>query len=341
MKNILGQKFGRLEVIASADSNSCGQARWSCRCECGGECVVVGGKLRSGHTQSCGCLQSERTKAAATTHALSGHPLYFVWKNMMARCFKRDNPHFRNWGGRGITVCDKWRTLEGFIEDMFPSFRSEMSIDRIDNDGNYEPSNCRWATKTQQGRNTRRSIVAETEFGSFQIGDASERFGISKKVLDWRVRKGWSPQRMLQSVVRKCAGVAVMLALAFIVSGCSDMQYNAVAVNGSSEAFRYRSLGGSSAIETAGGTRVTQNHVKSFGQGAQAVTSIAGGISLSVARKSDNALKATQDANAAATTQAKIAADAAAAESASRAALIDKAIVPSSVVPTIPPLNVP
>lgn len=138
------------------------QRTWKCRCVCGKELVVRQDCLRSGNTTSCGCQRKVHAAVAirkrCTTHGQSKLAEYFVWKTMKARCRNPKNLEFKNYGGRGIKVCDRWlNSFEAFLGDMGRRPTPAHSIDRINNDGNYEPGNCRWATWKQQAANRRKS----------------------------------------------------------------------------------------------------------------------------------------------------------------------------------------
>lgn len=161
--NITGQRFGRLVVVARAGSRG-DRAAWACRCDCGSETSVTGVNLRSGSTHSCGCLNRQRASERMTArltrhgHAPAGKPsgTYNSWTTMRARCTRPSITHFKDYGGRGITVCDRWlNSFDNFLADMGER-PPGLTLERNDNDGNYELSNCRWATRSEQQLNRRR-----------------------------------------------------------------------------------------------------------------------------------------------------------------------------------------
>ena len=129
------------------------------KCICGKKVTAQLGNMRGkGTTHSCGCMKDRNTTLRNTTHNKSKLPVYPVWKAMKQRCLNKNDRSFKNYGGRGITVCRRWLKFENFYEDMGDS-KKALSLDRINNDGNYEPTNCRWATRKQQAGNTRRSLI--------------------------------------------------------------------------------------------------------------------------------------------------------------------------------------
>jgi hypothetical protein len=147
--DLTGKRFGRWVVIAYA-----GRSRWSCVCDCGVHRVVDGNMLRRGESKSCGCLHRELAKARATKHGMRGTPEYRSWQAMKSRCFNPRNPAYENYGGRGIVPCEEWLSFEGYFADT-GTRPPGCTLDRIDNDGGYTPSNWRWADRKQQNQNRR------------------------------------------------------------------------------------------------------------------------------------------------------------------------------------------
>lgn len=150
--NLVGKVFGKLKVIREVINSDRKRIYWECVCDCGKTTVVRSENLRNSTTKSCGCLQ----RIKATTHGATNHPLFRVYTGMVERCCDENNGAYDNYGGRGIKVCDRWlNSIENFIEDMFFGYQNGLQLDRKDNDGNYEPSNCRWVTPQQNAMNRR------------------------------------------------------------------------------------------------------------------------------------------------------------------------------------------
>lgn len=160
--NLIGERFGRLTVIGRAPNNKKGNTMWNCLCDCGKTTTVVAYSLKKGRTQSCGCYHSEcvakTNKNTKTTHGEKKTRLYRIWHGMKQRCFNPNDKDYEKYGGRGITICDEWKEDFCKFRDwaLDNGYSHELSIDRIENDGNYEPNNCRWATQSQQNSNRRK-----------------------------------------------------------------------------------------------------------------------------------------------------------------------------------------
>jgi hypothetical protein len=205
MKDMTNQKFGRLTVIEFSHFNNQGRALWHCECECGEKPIVVGGDLRSRHTRSCGCLLNEITAAGTnTTHGLSKvEPrLYGIWNGMKSRCFRETDEAYKNYGARGITVCSEWANdFKAFYDwSMNNGYEDDLSIDRIDVDGDYEPNNCRWATLEKQSRNRRSNHFVEINGETKTLTEWAELSGVSCSAIRVRIKRGWSGEQLLTPV---------------------------------------------------------------------------------------------------------------------------------------------
>jgi len=170
------------------------------QCSCGSPPRYVrSDDLRNGKSQSCGCLHKERV----TKHGAWGNPLYTVWKSMVDRCTNPANKKYPRYGGRGIAVCNRWHDIGNFIADMSQGYKKGLTIDRRDNDGNYEPDNCRWATAKQQTRNYSRNVVLEHDGRSLCAVDWAIEAGLPAKVLYDRISAGWTASRALTTPVKR------------------------------------------------------------------------------------------------------------------------------------------
>ena len=198
-----GQRFGRL--VALRDVGRSGQSRlrlWLCECECGKMATVASGNLRSGHTQSCGCIQYERcaeaNTATKTTHGMTDTLEYATWTAMKTRCLNPNASNYHLYGSRGITICPEWiDSFEAFYADMGPRPSPDYSIDRIDNDGPYSPDNCRWATQQEQRRNSRQNVMLTYNGRTMCVVAWAEQLGLGCDAIRYRLRHGWPTEKVL------------------------------------------------------------------------------------------------------------------------------------------------
>lgn len=196
--DLVGKRFGRF-LVESLDENSGKVKYWHCVCDCGTRKRVFGGDLKRGNTKSCGCLMRESKSELFKTHGMARHPAYKSWQSMKNRCENTEYDGYALYGGRGITVCERWHTFECFWEDMGQTWASGLSIDREEVDGNYEPDNCRWATPKQQANNRRTNQIINTPAGPMNVTEASEQFGVDRRTIFARIRYGWPEERLLDS----------------------------------------------------------------------------------------------------------------------------------------------
>jgi hypothetical protein len=199
-KNITGQKFGRWVVIKRNGNNAGGTALWLCKCECGNKATVRGTELRYGRSRSCGCLNSDVVSAMVTkrntTHGLSHTPIHGIWARMIQRCHNKNSPDYEKYGGRGIAVCKRWRnSFESFYADMGARPDDDAQIDRINNNGPYSPSNCRWATRSENCSNTRRNHFITYSGKTQTMSQWAREIGITHMTLWKRINRGWSIKR--------------------------------------------------------------------------------------------------------------------------------------------------
>lgn len=193
-----GDRFGRWTVLSYHTNTAHRQYRWFCRCDCGTKRSVLGYMLRAGRSTSCGCWKDQKTGARSKTHGRSGSPEHNAWMHMNDRCYNKSSKEYRSYGGRGIRVCLRWRrSFANFFKDMGSKISPQHSLDRVDNNGNYEPSNCRWATRKQQARNTRTSRFLTHSGVRACVAQWAEWTGISQTSIYQRLRRGWSVHRTL------------------------------------------------------------------------------------------------------------------------------------------------
>jgi len=208
--DLTGQKFGRLTVIEYVGRDRQRFALWKCKCDCGKFTVTRGSSLRNGSSKSCGCLRLENALKACTTHGLSGgrkniSRIYRIWRNMKSRCYNPNTPKYKNHGGRGIIVCAEWHKFEPFYRwAMANGYADNLTLERIDNDGNYEPSNCRWATYEEQALNTRQNCIIIYQGKVKTLKEWAELRNIKYSTLRARLfQYKWTIENALETPVRE------------------------------------------------------------------------------------------------------------------------------------------
>ena len=186
--DLTGQRFGRLVALEIDEGHEGRKTFWMCQCDCGNVKSIRSDYLRHGNVKSCGCLKRETDAAnlsKAHKHKLSRTPLYSVWQGMKGRCYNENDPRYADWGGRGIKVCEEWRHDFMAFHDwaLANGYEEGLAIDRIDNDGDYCPENCRWATQKQQSRNRRSNINITIGNSTRTLTEWCEIFGLDFKAV--------------------------------------------------------------------------------------------------------------------------------------------------------------
>ena len=196
-RDLTGMKYNYLTAVSYAGSDG-KKSIWNIRCEaCGRAFTMPATEFLRGKQKSCGCLRYKLISESRTTHGLSKHPLYYVWRSMKERCLLPTAQAWDNYGGRGIKVFDRLlENFENFWADMSPTYHPGLSIDRIDVNGDYCPENCRWVSYKTQGRNKRYNRVIESPWGEITVAEASEKSGIGVTTLLYRIDNG-CPNDML------------------------------------------------------------------------------------------------------------------------------------------------
>lgn len=188
----VGDRIGRLLVIRRIDGRP---RQYECACDCGVVRLFSSPVLKR-KAKSCGCLRRESTAAARRTHGMSGTRTYRIWAGVIKRCTSSSQQNFKHYGGRGISVCERWRSFGNFLSDMGQA-PAGSSIERKDVNGNYEPGNCVWLPMELQNRNTRRVRLLELNGQTKCIAEWAEEFALRKSLVYDRIRRGWSIERAL------------------------------------------------------------------------------------------------------------------------------------------------
>lgn len=207
-ENLMGQRFGRLTIIAETSKRTASRGMvWLCRCDCGKEKEIAALHLKQGLILSCGCLSKEINSIRNTIH---GHEkggkkslTYCSWEKMMSRCYREKDAAFHYYGGRGVKVCESWHTFENFLKDMRERPSRYYTIERINNKGNYEPNNCKWATYKEQANNTSRNVFYTYNGERMTIAQMADKIGIKYDTMYCRLKHyGWSVQQAMNEKVK-------------------------------------------------------------------------------------------------------------------------------------------
>ncbi len=205
-KDITGQKFGRLTAIRVVGKTKNGITIWLCKCDCGNTTEVRSTCLRSGESQSCGCITKERVSARNYRHGMFGTRIYEIWRKMRRRCRCKSEKSYRDYGGRGIRVCDEWNNSKTGFDNFYRwsmsnGYAENLSIDRIDNNGNYEPSNCRWATMKEQSNNRRSNHNVSYRGKEQTISEWADELHIDQRLLRQTLsRHNWDLEQALKNI---------------------------------------------------------------------------------------------------------------------------------------------
>jgi hypothetical protein len=202
-KDVTNQRFGRLIAVGPAARDKWGQVHWLCKCDCGQEKVIRGKHLWSMKIRSCGCLNMDERKKRLTKHGHASNgvisPINKIWQGMKKRCFNSRDVSYPRYGARGIKVCDRWLDFRNFLADMGDR-PPGMTIERIDNAGNYEPGNCKWATAMEQSANTRKNRMITANGKTLHMSAWARELELNIGTIRWRLNNGWSAERALGMV---------------------------------------------------------------------------------------------------------------------------------------------
>lgn len=188
-RDLSGERFGRLLVLQRDGCNKHGQIKWWCECDCGACKHVLGGMLRSGMTQSCGCIKRESIAKVNYKHGMKDTPIHRIWWAMMQRCHDKNSQAYPRYGGRGINVCARWQEFAAFYADMGDR-PAGMSLERINNDGDYEPGNVRWASSKDQANNRRSNRFIEHNGERLTVAQWAAKSGVPMGTLWSRLKRG-------------------------------------------------------------------------------------------------------------------------------------------------------
>ena len=201
VKDITGQRFGKYTVISRVENNKHDMAMWLCQCDCGTQKIVMGSSLRRGLILSCGCYHKEKVSQLQTTHGQSKTRLFHLWQSIKARCNNPNNKHYSYYGGRGISLCPEWESdFSRFAEWAHNNgYDDTLTIDRIDPDKGYEPSNCKWSTRQEQQSHLRNCRIFEINGVSHPLNTWCKIYNMPHETVRKRLEKGWDIEKALST----------------------------------------------------------------------------------------------------------------------------------------------
>lgn len=200
-KNLVGMKFGMLSVISRAEDNIGNDGKnvimWNCVCECGNKTIVDGRSLKKGHTKSCGCLQGEHHNDSS--HILGKTRLYRIWTNMKQRCYNPNNSNFKNYGAKGVTICEEWKNSYTKFKEWATNngYNDTLTVDRINVNDNYYPENCRWISLREQENNKSVNHFITFNGETLTLAEWNRKLGFKRGVLEYRLKKGWDIEKAI------------------------------------------------------------------------------------------------------------------------------------------------
>ena len=204
--DIAGQRFGHLTAIEMVGVDSKSRlAMWRCKCDCGNEKVIKGKHLRCGEIKSCGCIRKTETAAklreTSTTHGMTNTRLYGIWCGIKSRCYNSHRKKHKEYGGRGITICDEWRdSFEAFRDwALANGYQDNLTIDRINNNGPYCPENCRWVSMKEQQNNRRNNRMLTIGDETKTMQQWADKMGIKSRTIQQRLNRGWSVEKAIMT----------------------------------------------------------------------------------------------------------------------------------------------
>lgn len=202
--DLTGKKFNMLTAIRIHSKDKYNHANWLCKCDCGNETIVAGSNLRSGQAVSCGCYKKERMGNLNKSHNLKYTRIYNIWARMKQRCNNNKDPGYKHYGGRGIKVCGEWQEFKPFYDwSMANGYTEELTLDRINVNRNYEPSNCRWVDMKTQANNKTNTIYWEYNNETHTISEWADILDTTYNTLWQRKLRGWSVEQILSKPIRK------------------------------------------------------------------------------------------------------------------------------------------